>query len=125
MTTGTSGITLDHTPASDGRIVPISALETRRTFVDNNLTTETFYTRGNVYKIFYTWDTNKLISSIYTGTYFKPTNLKEPIKSENGYPVKEYFPEHCLKLMASGVTYSKWVADTWAVGDNNWEEEIP
>ena len=121
----TSGITLDHSPASDGRIVPISALETKRQFVDNNLSIEEFYTRGNVYRVFYTWDGNKLISSVYTGNYFKPTNLKDPIKSTNGYPVNEFYPEHCLKLMASGVTYTRWLDATWVIGDNNWEEMAP
>ena len=122
---GTTGITLDHSPASDGRIVPISALETKRTFVDNNLTTETFYTRGNVYRVFYTWDGNKLISSVYTGNYFKPDNLQDPGKSSNGYPVNEFYPEHCLKLMASGVTYQMWLDDSWIIGDNNWEAPPP
>lgn len=122
---GTSGVILDHSPATDGRIVPIRDLETKREFIDNNLISEEFYTRGNVYKIFYTWDGNKLISSIFTGVYFKPTNLQFPDRSDNGYPVREFYPEHCLKLMASGVTYNNWVDGNWVVGDNGWEEGGP
>lgn len=120
-----NSVTVEHSMATNGILVPVGDLEVRRTVLNDVVTKEEFYCRGHVYARFFTW-TNNTVTDTFTEDYVKPSNASEwnypgatPVKPVD-YPFNEFYPWQALKLVAFNVLYDQWKDNNYVVGDNAW-----
>ncbi len=123
----TTIVTVEHSMATNGFLVPISDLELKRTFVGDFVAKEEYYYRGHVYARFYNW-TGNIINNNFSEDYVIPSNAVDwnhPVnkpKKVDDYPFDEFYPWQSLKFVSFNVLYSKWKDDDYVVGNNEWAE---